>query len=241
MSVTGLNVEDRSTGRVLIDSVNLKIHRLKIGAIIGESGAGKTLLARSLVGLLAANLNVRSGRFYYRGRQIGYQNLGNLRGGKVFYAPQGAGASLNPSLKISGQLRESSKLDMDDIEQILQQLGFRDPKKILNAYSFQLSEGECQRCLLAMAIAAGPELLILDEPAASLDINIQHELMDILKTLPDIFEMSVLAITHNLSLISGVADDVLVMWKGRVVENGSLTRLINSAKHPYTRRILQLF
>ena len=237
--MTGLNVEDRSTGRVLLDSANLKIRRLGIGAIIGESGAGKTLLARALVGLLAANLNVCSGRFCYLGRQIAYRDLHNLRGDKVLYTPQWAGAALNPALKISVQLRESSKMDRDEIAQILRLLGFREPHRVLNAYPFQLSEGECQRCLLAMAVAVGPELLILDEPAAAMDINLQRELMNMLRKLPETFGMTILAITHNLSIIRGIAEDLHVVWRGRVVEHGNLEQLLTSAKHQYTQRILK--
>jgi peptide/nickel transport system ATP-binding protein len=239
MSVSGLVVEDISEDRVLIDSVDVKIHRYRIGAIVGESGAGKTLVSRSLVGLLPPNLRIKSGHFRFRDQIVVSRDLGRLRGRDIFYIPQGAGAVLNPSLKIGVQLSESSRTSHDEIEKILARLGLDDSRRILRAYPFQLSEGECQRCLLAMGIAASPELLVLDEPVASLDEEKQIELMDLLKAVPGQFGMTVFIITHNVSLIHGIVQDVHVMLNGRVVDCGTLAQIVEQPNHPYTRNLVK--
>ena len=240
MSVSDLEIEDISEGRVLIDSADIEIHRHRIGAIIGESGAGKSLVSRSLVGLLSANLRINSGWFRFQNQTVRYQDLSRLRGRHVFYLPQGAGAVLNPSLRMELQLSESSRTSSGEIQRILARLGIDDFRRIFRSYPFQLSEGECQRCLLAMGIAASPELLILDEPVASLDVDNQVELMQILRAVPRQFGMTVFIVTHNVSLIKGIVQDVHVMWGGRVVEYGKLEQIVAQPRHPYTRSLVKL-
>jgi len=235
--IKGLKVMEINSSIPVLNNINIKIKRNQIVALIGESGAGKSLLARSITGLLPQNLNIISGEFYFCGEPVTYNGLKKKRGKTIFYSPQNAMSSLNPSIKIKNQINDASHIDLRKMEAILLDLDLTDPGKILNSYAFELSEGENQRCLLAMAIAINPEFLILDEPTASLDFTSQRDFITLLKKIHAKYHMTLLVISHNVYLIKEITDYIYIMNNGIIVDAGTLSSLFSSPSHEYTKEI----
>jgi len=216
----------------------MKIEAYNIIALIGESGAGKTILSRTISGLLPENMAIDSGSLFFKKHSVSYRWIKNQRGKLVFYAPQNATASLNPVIKIKNQLKEVCRNDSKEPIDILNSLSLLDTHRILNAYPFQLSGGENQRCLLAMAIALAPQLLILDEPMTSVDSHFKENFAHKIQQIQSEYGMAILIVTHNLTLIKDLADFVYIMHKGRIVEGGTFIDLVTQPKHHYTKEIV---
>ena len=241
LTVKGLTVMEEATSTPILKNIHLKIKKNQIITLIGESGAGKSLLVRSIVGLLPHNLTIVSGEFYFSGKYISFSRLKNLRGRKIFYTPQNAKSSLNPMLKIRKQIDETSSIGLNKIENVLLDLDFSDPTKILNSYAFELSEGENQRCLLAMAIAINPEFLILDEPTLSLDFSVQRDFITLLKKIQKKYCMTILVITHNLYLLKIISDYIYVIKEGIIVDQGTKSSVFSYPSHEYTKEIARFY
>ncbi len=160
------------------------------------------------------------------------------RGAHIFYAPQNAAASLNPVIKIKRQIDETSRLEPARLIEILSDLDVDEPERLLHAYPFQLSGGENQRCLLAMAAALQPELLILDEPFASLDYHAQQGFTALIKKMQRQYNLTILLISHNLSIVGNISDTIYVILKGKIVEKGTPGELFSSPTHEYTKEIV---
>ncbi|HLP59640.1 MAG TPA: ABC transporter ATP-binding protein [Candidatus Deferrimicrobium sp.] len=224
LSVSTTN-QDRGNAKAspLLQNVNIDIRKNKITGLIGESGSGKTIFSKTLVALLPENMFIEQGDIYYKGQAMTYPMLKKLRGRNIFYSPQNAAASLNPVIKIKHQLKEVSSFGADQITDILRDLDIGDPERIINSYPFQLSGGENQRCLLAMAIALHPELLILDEPTSALDHRWQEKFMTTIKRIQQHFGFTILLITHNLSLVRSSADYIYMILNGKIIEAGPNT------------------
>lgn len=221
----------------LLQNVTVEIKKNKITCLIGESGSGKTILSKAITGLLPKNVIIEEGNIFYKGQSIPYDMLKTLRGRDIFYSPQDPSASLNPVIKIKHQINEVSLLDQTQIQDILRDLDIQDPVRVLNSYPFQLSGGESQRCLLAMAVALGPELLILDEPTSALDYYLQEEFIEAIKKIQECFGFTILLITHNLSLIRRAADYVYIILNGEIIEEGTPMALLTCSNHKYTKEI----
>jgi len=196
----GLTVRSQDPGtnqtQRILQNFSFSVPENKTSILQGPSGFGKTTFAKTLAGLLPENIAVTEGTLLYRGEPILYKQLKKKRGAGVFYFPQEATVSLNPVKKIGKQLRDTpgrtrSKHDPADI---LEQMKFRDPRELMKAYPHQLSEGENRLCILTMAILAGPELLILDEPVTSLDDPTKKKFLELLEH----YEFpTLLVITHS--------------------------------------------
>lgn len=188
----------------IISNVSLQIPEFQISALIGPSASGKTSFARAISGLLPQNMYISSGEIYYRDHLIDYCGLQRLTGFKIFYSPQNAAACFNPVLKIKRQILETAKISIAELHSILGSLNFNDPGLILDTYPFQLSGGENRRCLLALALAHKPELLILDEPTASLDDDLQQELVTLIHQAQKSFNLTILIICHQLNNLQSI-------------------------------------
>jgi ABC-type glutathione transport system ATPase component len=236
--VRGIDVSLQNSGHSILKNIQMEIEANCITALIGESGSGKTILSRTISGLLPENMMINSGLMLFKNRNISYSWLKKQRGKLVFYTPQNATASLNPVIKIKNQLKEVCNNDSKRIIDILNSLQLLDTHRILNAYPFQLSGGENQRCLLAIAIALAPKLLILDEPVVSLDSPFKNIFVRIIQKIQSEYGMAILIVTHNLSFIEGLADYIYIMHKGKIVEGGTFSDLVNQPAHHYTREII---
>lgn len=224
LKAAGLSVESRASRKSnpvpLLNNVNIGIRENKITALIGESGAGKTIFARTISALLPENIYITKGNFFYKDKEVDFKWLKRARAEEIFYSPQNAAASLNPVIKIKKQISEVSKISRDSLIEILRFLNIDDPINLLNSYPFELSEGENQRALLALAIALKPSLLVLDEPTSALDIDSQQDFINLIKKLQLKYSLSVLLITHNLSIVRNIADYVYIILAGEIIEEG---------------------
>jgi microcin C transport system ATP-binding protein len=227
----------------LLRDINIEIEENKITCLMGESGAGKTIFARTISALLPEYVFMTNGTIYYEDQPVDYNELKKMRGSHIFYAPQNAAACLNPVIKIKHQIRETSKISYSQLMEILGNLNFSagDAKRILGAYPFQLSGGENQRCLLAVAITRNPRLLILDEPTASLDQQLQESFMELIKEVQQQYRLTFLLITHNLSIVRGIADYIHIIFRGEIVDEGTPEELFSCPAHDYTREIVNYF
>lgn len=221
----------------------------EIVALVGESGSGKTTAIRSILGLLPPGGSVTEGRILFEGQSL--QGLSArqwkaLRGKKLSMIFQDSGSMLNPIRTIGSQFREyiraHSDLSKKDAKmlstEMLERMGLSDPESILSAYPFQLSGGQRQRVGIAMAMTFQPKLLLADEPTSALDVTTQAQIVRQMLELRDTYGTAILLVTHNLAVAAYMADRVLVMQNGSIIEQGERESLLQSQK-PYTRQLLQ--
>lgn len=199
-------------------------------ALVGESGCGKSLTALSLARLSPTDRASISGTTKFNGR--------------IAYVFQNPGDSLNPVMRIAAQIREALPKGMDRkaqdarILELLARTGLPDPARAAHVYPCELSGGQQQRCMIAMALAASPDLLIADEPTTALDVTTQRQVLELIDSLAEETGMAVLLITHNLGLVAGRMDEVNVMYAGRIVESGPVMEVLAHPRHPYTKGLL---
>ena len=218
-------------------------------AIVGESGSGKSVTGLALTRLLPEPPAIyRSGQILLHGNDIlkmAPRALRSIRGAKIAYIFQEPSTSLNPVFTIRSQIAEALHLHRPDVQDIdaevikyLDLVGIADPQKRLHDYPHQLSGGMQQRVMIAMALSCQPELLVADEPTTALDVTIQAQIMDQLRELKKRVRMAIILITHNFGIISGIADHVAVMFRGKIVEYGTTREVLSNPQHPYTRALI---
>ncbi len=233
-----------------VDGVGLKISSGEIVALVGESGCGKTISALSVTQILPSEAKILSGEIKFLGQdllKLKHDQLRKIRGREISYVFQEPATSLNPVFTIGEQIIEALTLHLNlnkkearkRAEELLVQVGISSPKQRLFAYPHQLSGGMKQRAMIAMAIATQPKLLIADEPTTALDVTIQAQILDLLLKLREKIDLSILLITHDLSIVSLFADQVYVMYAGRIVESAPVKLLYERPGHPYTRALLR--
>lgn len=233
-----------------VDGVSFELSRGKTLCIVGESGSGKSVTAMSLVRLLPVGVTTTvAGEVRLGGRnllEMSEQELRTIRGRSisiVFQDPMGA---LNPLLTIGRQVSEPLRLHLDlsraeawrRAEELLDLVGIPSAHESLNSYPHQLSGGQRQRVVIAMALACNPEILIADEPTTALDVTTQAQILRLLRDLQQKLDMAIILITHDLGVVAEFADDVLVMYAGRVVEKARAGDLFRRPSHPYTHALL---
>lgn len=222
----------------------------KILAVVGESGSGKTVHALALLRLLPPTAHITKGQILLNGQNIcrlGEKKLRALRGAKIAMIFQDPAASLNPVLTIGEQLTETllahEKLTQQQARaraiELLEKVGIREPEKRLEEYPFQFSGGMCQRVMIAMALALNPDVLIADEPTTALDVTIQAQILKLIRSLQQQSQMSAVFITHNLAVVAGIADEVLVLYGGLCMEQAPVEELFARPLHPYTQGLLK--
>jgi len=232
-----------------VKGVSFKISKGEIVALVGESGSGKTLSALSILRLLPGGATHPTGEIIFGGQDIlklPEPQLRDIRGGKISVIFQEPMTSLNPVHTIETQVGEIMKLHqgLSDTQararviELLTKVGLTDPEKRLGSYPHQLSGGQRQRVMIAMALANNPDLLIADEPTTALDVTIQAQILELLKSLQRETGMAMLLITHDLGIVRRMADRMYVMNQGEVVEEGATATIFASPQHAYTRHLL---
>ena len=218
-------------------------------AIVGESGSGKSVTALALTRLLPVPPAViKRGEIEFEGKNVlamDAAQLRKLRGGRIAYIFQEPSTSLNPVYTVRSQIAEAVRLHRPDVTDVdaevvrwLDAVGIVDAAKRMHDYPHQLSGGMQQRVMIAMALACQPDILVADEPTTALDVTIQAQIMELLSTLKERFGMAVILITHNFGIVSGFASRVLVMYRGKIVEQGPTADVLRSPKHAYTRALI---
>jgi ABC-type dipeptide/oligopeptide/nickel transport system ATPase component len=232
-----------------VKGISFSMARGETLAIVGESGSGKSVTGLALTRLLPEPpARYPSGRILFGGRDVlkmPPKELRALRGNKISYIFQEPSTSLNPVFTIRNQIAEVIRLhrpevrDLDaEVIKYLDLVGIVDPAKRLHDYPHQLSGGMQQRVMIAMALSCEPDLLVADEPTTALDVTIQAQIISQLKDIKERLGMAIILITHNFGIISGIADRVAVMFRGRVVEYGETGQVLRNPQHPYTRALI---
>ena len=249
--VRGLSVRYRTRDAVshAADAVSLDIERGRVFALVGESGAGKSTVGAAIPRLLPAEADVLAGEIAFDGVDLlamREPELRALRGRRVAMIFQDPVAGLNPVLPVGDQVAEvlTAHLGRGKREaraqavDILARAGLPDPKRVAKALPFQLSGGMCQRVMIGIATALEPDLIIADEPTAALDVTVQAQILHQLDALRRERDAAILLITHDFGVVSQIADDVGVMYAGRLVETGPVRETLASPLHPYTHGLL---
>ena len=232
-----------------VNDLNLQIEQGECLGIVGESGSGKSQSVLAMLGLLAGN-GTASGSVRYRGREIlnlPRTELDQLRGDRLAMVFQDALSGLTPTMRIGEQLTESLARHRDlsraaakaKVLEILEIVKIPAPETRYNAYPFELSGGMRQRVMIAMAMLCQPELLICDEPTTALDVTVQAQILRLLDGLKRHTGTAIILITHDLGVVAGLCDKVLIMYAGRAVETGSTRDIFNNPRHPYTAGLLR--
>jgi oligopeptide/dipeptide ABC transporter ATP-binding protein len=232
-----------------VDGVSFTIQCGETLALVGESGCGKSVTALSLAKLVATPPGAyKGGEILLEGQDVlkmDKERLRSIRGAKISYIFQEPATSLNPVFRIGYQIKESLQIhrpnDATDAEvaRLLKLVNISDPERRMRDYPHQLSGGMQQRVMIAMALACNPALLIADEPTTALDVTIQAQILDLLKDLKQKIGMSILLITHNLGIVGDLADNVAVMYAGRIVEYAPAAALLRRPLHPYTIALMR--
>ncbi len=234
----------------VIHGINVALNSNEILGIVGESGSGKSVSSLAIMGLLPKNTaKIDEGEIWFNGQnllQLNEEKFQKIRGAEIAMVFQEPMSSLNPSLKCGFQVGEILKIHTkksaveikEEVIQLFEKVKLPNPKKIVNSYPHEISGGQKQRVMIAMAIACKPKLLIADEPTTALDVTVQKEIILLLKELQQETKMSIIFVSHDLALVSEIVQNVLVMYKGQIVEQGKTEEIFNDPKHDYTKALL---
>lgn len=250
LSINGLSVNFGKQNQV-VDNVSLHIFAGETFALVGESGSGKSITALSVLRLLPTNATIEADSINLRGDNLLQRTemeMCDIRGKRIGLIFQDPMSSLNPVMSIGEQVAEAihqhfslSKTETSQrVLELLRQVELPEPHKRINDYPHQLSGGQRQRVMIAIALASKPDLLIADEPTTSLDVTIQAQILALLKTIQQQTGMALWLISHDLALVSTIADRVAVMQQGKIVECATAKELFGNPKHPYTQKLLSV-
>ncbi|MET8976405.1 dipeptide/oligopeptide/nickel ABC transporter permease/ATP-binding protein [Streptomyces sp. NPDC004539] len=251
LTVDALTVSYPTAGgeKTVVDGVSLSVRRGEVLGLVGESGSGKSQTAFAVLGLLPPDALVGAGRLEFDGQELTGLNraaMNRYRGRRIAYVPQEPMSNLDPSFRIGAQLAEpvrrhrglSAKAARAEVLNLLEQVGIADPARVYASYPHQISGGMAQRVLIAGAVSCDPDLLIADEPTTALDVTVQAEVLDLLRTLQHERRMGMILVTHDFGVVADICDRVAVMRDGRIVESAPADRLFADPQHAYTRMLL---
>jgi dipeptide transport system ATP-binding protein len=232
-----------------VDGVDLSVDRSEVLAIVGESGSGKSVSMLAVMGLLPDTATVTADQMTYDGQDMLTMTDAERRkliGREITMIFQEPVASLNPSFTVGFQIEEVLRLNLglsgkaarNRALDLFRSVGIPEPEEKLKSYPHQMSGGQCQRVMIAIAIASNPRLLIADEPTTALDVTIQKQILDLLMKLQEDYGMGLILITHDMGVVAETADRVVVQYKGRKMEEADVLDLFENPQSPYTRALL---
>jgi len=232
-----------------VRGVNIEIKSGEILGIVGESGSGKSVLMKSVIGILPENAKIDSGEVYFEEKNIlnlSTREMRKIKGKEIAMIFQDPMTALNPLKKIGDHIIEvlvrhkgvNKRIARKMALEVLNDVGIPMPEKRIDQYPHEFSGGMRQRVLIAMALACDPKLLIADEPTTALDVTIQAQILELLKSLKDKNNMSIILITHDLGVVASLCDRIAVMYGGLIMEEGTTEEIFYSSKHPYTKALL---
>lgn len=235
--------------QLIVKNFSVKLNDSTILGIVGESGSGKSLSVLSMIGLLPKHANVNASHIIFDGLDllsIKKKKLKSIRGSKIAMIFQEPMSSLNPSMTCGRQVAEvlvnhkmcSPKMVKEEVVRLFEKVKLPTPAQTYDKYPHQISGGQKQRVMIAMAIACKPKLLIADEPTTALDVSVQKGIIELLKDIQEETQMSIIFISHDLALVKHIADDILVMYKGEIVECQPAEQIFNYPKEAYTKALL---
>lgn len=238
------------TGEIqAVRGISYTLHKGEVLGIVGESGSGKSVSSHGILRLTPDTGKVKQGEILFHGKDIlkmSKKELQELRGNKIAMIFQDPMTSLDPLFTVEYQLNESLKkhTDLDGngrrlrMIHLLELVGINQPERRLKQYPYEFSGGMRQRVMIAMALSCDPELLIADEPTTALDVTIQAQIVELLKELKDKLGMAIIFITHDLGVVSEICDKIIVMYAGKIVEEGTSRQIFYQRCHPYTEGLL---
>lgn len=232
-----------------VDDVGFEIRTGETLGLVGESGSGKSITALSILRLVQPPGRIAGGRLLFKGRNLmdlSEREMQAVRGAEIALVFQEPMTALNPVFTIGDQIAETlvvhrratKRQARDEAVELLRRVRIPSPESRVKDYPHQLSGGMRQRVMIAIALACAPSLVIADEPTTALDVTIQAQILDLLREMQSVFDLSLLLITHDLGIVAETADRVVVMYAGRVVETGPVRSILRSPQHPYTRGLL---
>lgn len=251
LQVDNLKIEFKTENGVVspVDNVSLGLHRGEKLAIVGESGCGKSVTSLAIMGLLGKTATVANGRMLFEGRELpkgGSREWEDIRGRDIAMIFQEPLTSLNPVFTVGEQISEpirthqrvgraeARKRSID----LLKRVGINRAERVYDEYPHALSGGMRQRVMIAIALSCNPKLLIADEPTTALDVSIQAQILELMRGISSDYDTAIIIITHDLGVVAEMADRVVVMYAGQVVEVGDVFAIFENPRHPYTRGLL---
>ena len=255
LDIRNLAVEFRSGNQTLraVDNVSLRLEKGRTLALVGESGSGKSVTSLAVMGLLAPGSSHCSGQIWFGGREttldlltLDKKGMRKIRGDQMAMIFQEPMTSLNPMLTVGEQVAEAITLHRPCTKaqanakalECITRVGIPDPGRRMAAYPHELSGGMRQRIMIAMALACDPTVVIADEPTTALDVTVQAQILDQIRTLQAELGTAVVFITHDLGVVAEVAHDVAVIYAGQIVETGTVDQVLTTPLHPYTKALL---
>ena len=250
--VSGLTVAYHSGGVWLqaVREVSFEIRSGEILAIVGETGSGKSTTASAMIRMLPRNGRVLSGHVSFGGEDLLALSIGEmrrLRGQEIAYVPQQPMSAFNPTMTLGRQVAEPLVIHRNvsyrdaapEAAKRLREMGIHEVERVMRSYPHELSGGMLQRAMIATAMICQPRLLIADEPTSALDVTIQRQILDLIKQVQLEYHLAVVLISHDLTVVSEVADRILVLYGGRLAEIGPTSAVVSQPRHPYTRGLLR--
>jgi len=239
----------RPPRREILRGVSLALLEGEMHGLVGETGSGKSMTARAIMGLLPRHGVITGGRILLRGTDVAHysdEQMRAIRGGVIGMVFQNPRAALYPLRSVAAQMaavhdahrRAPRAARLTRIHEALRLVGIRDAERVASAYPHQLSGGMAQRVVIAMALIAEPNVLVADEPTTGLDATVQRQILELLASLQQRLGLSVLMITHDLAIVAQYCHTVSVMYEGEVVEDGAMREVITRPRHAYTQRLL---
>ncbi|HZW04567.1 MAG TPA: ABC transporter ATP-binding protein [Anaerolineaceae bacterium] len=232
-----------------VDGVDFEVKHGEVLGLVGESGCGKSVTSFSILRLVDSPGRVVDGKVFFEGKnllEMGEQEMIDIRGNRISMIFQQPQTSLNPVFTVGSQIEEVFQIHQkiekekawDRVVELLRLVGVPDPASKARAYPHEMSGGQAQRVMIAMALALNPQLLIADEPTTALDVTIQAQILNLLRDLQQRLNTSIILITHDLGVIAEMADRVAVMYAGRIVEEADVETLFDKPLHPYTQGLI---